>query len=238
MRRQLTINAKSLLVSLSACLGVLVIINFLTIYFGGNVEPELIISLSFVMMFMGGYIFTSIGFNELHSQDKAYQYLTLPATTLEKLVSVWLLTSIIYVLMSLVLLGLLVIICNLFALFVGSSSVSFGTLMSFPIWKIIWIFLVTQSIFLLGSCYFRKNNFLKTLLALFVIGFILGIYGTINGFIFVGSEFQGISNDQMNGAMTEFMENTFPKIIAFLFNYLLAPFFYVVSYYVLKERQV
>jgi hypothetical protein len=238
MRRQLTINSKNLLIAFSACLGVLVIINCLTIYYGERVDPGLIIPLSFVMMFIGGYIFTSLGFNELHSPHKAYQYLTLPATTLEKLVSVWLLTSIVYVFASLVLIGILVILCNLFALFVGSSFTSYRELMNFPIPKIIWIFLVTQSVFLMGSCYFRKNNFMKTLLALFIIGFVLGLYSTINGYIFFGSEFHSFDSDQMNGVMTEFMQETFPKIMKVIFNYLLAPFFYVVSYYVLKERQV
>jgi hypothetical protein len=189
-------------------------------------------------MYIGGYIFTSIGFNELHSPHKAYQYLTLPATTLEKLASVWLLTTIVYVFASLVLLVILAILCNLFALFVGSSATSYGELMHYPIHNIVWVFLVTQSVFLLGSCYFRKNNFLKTILALFIVGFVLGVYATINGYIFFGSEFHSFDGNQMNGVMTEFMEETFPGIMKFLFNYLLAPFFYVVSYFVLKERQV
>jgi hypothetical protein len=238
IRRQLTINSKNLIIAFSACLGVLVIINYLTIYFGGRVESDLIISLSFVIMFIGGYIFTSMGFNELHSPHKSYQYLMLPATTLEKIVSVWFLTSLTYTIVSLVLMVILVVLSNLFALLVGSIPVSFGMLLNYPIFKLIWVFLVTQSIFLLGSCYFRKNNFMKTLLALFIIGFILGIFGVINGFILFGSEFHGIDSNELNGGMNVFMQETFPVIIRFIFNFLLAPFFYVVSYFTLKERQV
>jgi hypothetical protein len=238
IRRQLTINSKNLIIAFSACLGILVIINFLTIYFGGRVEPDLIISLSFVLMFLGGYIFTSMAFNELHSPQKAYQYLTLPATTLEKITSVWFLTTIVYVIASLLLFVILVFLSNLFAALVGSLTVSYEVLLNYPVWKIIWIFMVTQSVFLLGSCYFKKNNFLKTILTLFIIGIILMIYAVINGYLLFGSEFNGIDGNSMNGNLSLFMEEIFPKIIQFIFNYLLAPFFYVVSYFTLKERQV
>lgn len=238
MRRQLTINSKNLIVAFAACFGVLVIINYLNIYYGGRVNPDLIISLSFVMMFIGGYIFTSMGFNELHSPHKAYQYLTLPATNIEKLASVWFLTTILYVAVSIILLAALVIVCNLFALIMGSQTISFGFLLNFPIWNIIKVFFITQSIFLLGSIYFRKNNFLKTILALIVVGFILMIYVAINGYLFVGPDFHGIDNSEMSGSMSVFMEDTFPVIMKYLFNIITAPFFYVVTYFVLKERQV
>jgi hypothetical protein len=43
------------------------------------------------------------------------------------------------------------------------------------------IYLVTHSVFLLGATYFRKNNFLKTLLALFLISLALNIYSGLVG---------------------------------------------------------
>jgi len=238
IQRQLVINLKNLAVAFSACLGILLIINFITIFNIDQVHAGALISLSFVMIFIGGYIFTSIGFNELHSPDKAYQFLTLPATTLEKLISVWFLTSIAYLAVSAIMVGVLIVLCNLFAIFIGADTLSINALMHLPIAKIMWVYFVTHSIFLLGSCYFRKNNFLKTILALFVLGFIIAIYSGINGYIFFGPDFNNFSGDQMNGPMTDFMTAQFPSIIKSIFNYLLAPFFYVVSFFVLKERQV
>jgi hypothetical protein len=238
IQRQLIINKKNLLIAFAACFGTILTVFLLIIYGSSIIQYQPLLAISFSVIFMGGYIFTSIGFNELHSPEKAYQYLTLPATTLEKLLSVWLLTSLIYILVSFVLIGIIILIGNLFALAIGVSTMGIGSITEVPVFTIIGIYLVTQTVFLLGSCFFRKNNFLKTLLALFVFGFALAIYMGINGMIIFHSFNFSINDQNTSESFRQFMTDTFPFIMKIVFSYLVAPFFLVVSYYVLKERQV
>jgi hypothetical protein len=238
LQRQLIVNKKNLLIAFAACFGTILFIYLLTIYTSGTVIYEPLVALSFVVIFTGGFIFTSIGFNELHAPDKAYQYLTLPATTLEKLLSVWLLTSIAYVSVSLVLTGVIALIGNMFAVVVGADTKSFSELLNFPILNLVWIYFIAQTVFLLGSCYFNKNNFLKTLLALFVLFLGLAFYAGLNGWIFFGSSGLNITREDSTLPVLYFMQHTLPILAKVVIGYLVGPFFLVTSYFVLKERQV
>src|SRR5437870_5174244 len=50
----------------------------------------------FLILYIGGFIVTSMAFNELHDRNKAHYYLTLPCSNLERFLNKWLLTSIGY----------------------------------------------------------------------------------------------------------------------------------------------
>ena len=238
IQRQLVVNKKNLFIAFAACFGTILTIFLFIIYGSATVLYIPLIAISFSVIFIGGYIFTSIGFNELHTPDKAYQYLTLPATTLEKLLSVWLLTSFIYIAISLILIGIIALLGNLFALAIGAGTQGINALKQIPIFTLIGIYLITQTVFLLGSCYFRKNNFLKTLLTLFVFGLVLSIYTCINGLIIFHTYNINFNDQNTSVSLKYFMEHTFPFIMKLVFEFLVAPFFLTVSYFVLKERQV
>jgi hypothetical protein len=238
IQRQLIVNKKNLLIAFAACFGTILTVFLLTIYGSGVVMYQPLIIISFVVIYMGGFIFTSIGFNELHTPDKAYQYLTLPASTFEKLLSVWLLTSVIYVCLSLVFIAVIALIGNLFAIIIGAGTQGISSMMQIPLFTLVGIYLITQTLFLLGSCYFKKNNFLKTLLAIFVFGMALSIYASINGIVILHSFSINVNDQNISETFRYFMGNTFPFIMKLVFEFLVAPFFFVASYYVLKERQV
>jgi magnesium-transporting ATPase (P-type) len=238
IQRQVVVNQKNLLISFAACFGATLTIFLLVIYGSGSILYAPLMSISFSIMFTGGLVFTSLGFKELHSPAKAYQYLTLPATTFEKLLSVWLLTSILHIIVSLLLILILALLGNLFALAIGVGTQSINELLHFGVFKLVWIYFVVQTVFLLGSCYFRKNNFLKTLLALFILGMVLSIYAGINGVVLFHTLSFNMNDQTTSGTFRHFMQNSFPMIMHIVFYYLTAPFFLVVSYFVLKERQV
>jgi hypothetical protein len=101
------------------------------------------------------------------------------------------------------------------------------------------LYMVTQSVFLLGAIYFRRVNFLKTVLSLFAICIVIAIYSSLTARLIVFHNFQSIHFDNsMPENWQNFFENTFAPVINALFWYCLAPFFFVVSYFSLKERQV
>ncbi len=241
LTRQLRLNTSSILIGFGAAVGVITFILSMRIIFnlrGLNVEG--FSGLPFTLFFIGGYIFTSTIFSELRTAHRGYLYLTLPASTLEKLLVAWFTSSILYIVASIIALYVINLLLMLVAFIFNAHPVPLYNLFSPWMLKIYAVYIVTQSIFLLGAIYFRGVNFLKTLLSLFVISVALSIITTLFARIIVFHDFSSIHFDNNNSpeALTEFIENVFVPVVKALFWYCMAPFFLVVSYYRLKERQV
>ena len=177
-------------------------------------------------------------------------YLLIPATHLEKLVT-GILLSVFYFL-----------ICILACYFVGGTlgtqlgNLIFGTdnsihfqlfenqsMMSSEYKSIAEIvnmfvgFVIIQSIFLLGSVYFKKNIIGKTMLAIIGLAVILGIIEVIlfkMNFDVTNLQSQNINIQLLNP------ESMFPgsDIVGEIIKYATAPFLWVVSYFRLTEKEV
>ena len=98
------------------------------------------------------------------------------------------------------------------------------------------VFLVTQSIFLLGSIYFKNNQMLKTLLTVVIIHLLLIflMYANVRLIIFDNIRNMPLPLRQEFGIS---MENVFEKAIQSFYVFLI-PFFWVVSYFRLTEKQI
>ncbi len=238
-RRQVFSNGKSLLIAFGGVTGFLLIISLLVAYFNPAALNGLTI-LYFITMFIGGYIFTSNIFNEMHQVQKSYSFLTLPVSINERLANAWLLTGIIFPFLSLLVMAAMVLLANLIMNFTVDLE-PFQSVFSHNSLKIIKIYCITQSIFLLGAVYFRKNNFLKTLLAIFVISLILNLYTGLLGWSLFGSfnaEPMMFDETNLTPALNHLFTNHIPKIATFVFTYLTLPFFLITTWFGLKERQV
>ncbi len=240
IRRQLLSNANAWLIAFGAVAGSLLVISLFVAYF----QPASLAGLTglyFTVMFIGGYIFTSNIFAELHQAQRSYQYLTLPVSITERVFSAWILTAIVFPLIALLSMALIVFIANLVMNFTFDVE-PFQSVFSPVSWASIKVYLVTQSVFLLGAAYFRKNNFLKTVLALFVISMIIQTILALSAWAIFSplSETGGFQIGPQH--MSEQMENLFlnyiPTTARIIFWYLFAPFFLVVTWFSLKERQV
>ncbi len=239
IRRQVFSNGKSLLIALGGVSGFLLIISVLVAYF----NPSALIGLTalyFTCMFIGGYIFTSNIFNEMHQIQKSYSFLTLPVSINERLAAAWLLTGILFPIVSLLIMAAIVLLANLI-MNLTVDMAPFQSVFSPTSLKLIKIYVITQSLFLLGAVYFRKNNFLKTLLALIVVSLILNIYTGLVGWALFGSlnsEGMHIDGNNISPAMNQLFTDHIPNMARFVFNYLTLPFFLVTTWFGLKERQV
>ncbi len=239
-RRQILSNTMSLLIAFGAVAGVLLIISLLVAYF----NPENLNNLTglyFAVMFIGGYIFSSNMFNELHTAPKSYNYLTLPVSTTERLVSAWAISAFLFPAIALIAMALMVFLANLI-MNLTLDLAPFQGIFSRGSFQAVKVYFITQSVFLLGAAYFRKNNFLKTLLALFVISMIINIYMGITGYIMF-SEWDmsmqvNISEDGSYPAIENLFLRQIPAVASFVFNYVTVPFFLVTTWFSLKERQV
>src|SRR5690606_1862665 len=118
---------------------------------------------------------SSLAFNDLSSTLKSYHYLTLPASALEKLVSMWLLTSVGWIVLFSAAFSVFTFVVNPVAegLFIRVDFHPFDPLGPFALEAMRYYF-VLQGIFLVGAVFFRGYVFPKTLLALIVLLAITG----------------------------------------------------------------
>lgn len=239
MRRQIFSGGKSLLIAFGGVAGTLLVISLLVAYFNPSGLSGMV-SLYFVVMFIGGYIFTSNVYNELHQVQRSFSYLTLPVSLTERLVSGWLMTGVLYAAASLLTMILIGMVGNL-VMTILNKTTPFGWIISAGTIKITGIYLVTHIVFLLGAAYFRKNNFLKTLLALFLFNLVLNVFAGLVGW----GLFRGLAGDAilmeeqfMFTPLEHFVTITLPAVFKIIFWYLTIPFFLVTTWFSLKERQV
>ncbi|MCC5912769.1 MAG: hypothetical protein JJU46_00210 [Balneolaceae bacterium] len=229
-KRYIAINRKSQLISLGIVVGLLVIFWFLSVN-AGSYSREGISSLyatAFLLFGIAGLLFTSSIFDELHKPETAHLSLMLPATSLEKLFSAWLVTAIGFTVIYMVSFFLLFTGLQLVTILFNAGGVGFQFFNPFDpdTLNSISSYLYFQSFFLLGAVVFKKHNFLKTLLAwvLFLILMMIGMFLLAAIFLQSGTFDYNIV---MTGNRVEFAVKT-----------LLTLFFLWLAYVRLKNRQV
>jgi len=192
-------------------------------------------------MLIAGFIFASMSFNELHSKDQRHVYLSLPASNLEKFLSKLFLSTVGFALaLSLIFWIFSVVFSPLVANTLGTQLDAFNPLAENP-WLAIRLFVVLQSIFLLGSVYFNHYAFVKTNGALLLLAIILVIIFYLLARTILATYFEGWTfrphNVVPSTVMENFMEDSGTRIAKNLFWFVLAPFLWVVAYFKLKERE-
>jgi len=201
------------------------------------------------LLFVGGFIVTSLTFKELHLNGQSIFYLTLPGSALEKFLSKLLVTSLGYAI------GSLVFYTAVSSAAEGINRLIFGYGRAFfnpfdrDVLMAAAVYLVTQSVFLVGSVYFRRLAFVKTALYLVLFGIAAAIItGLAAWFIFkdyaVGRTIQfepylnelGASGD-MERVLRPLAEH-FALVARLFFWIALAPVGWVISYFRLRETEV
>lgn len=188
----------------------------------------------------GGFVFliwgllvTSDIFQDLHSSTTAYQSLTLPATSVEKFLTAWIITLPIFLLVSFAAILILSLITSLFYSIIN-SAVIFGPFISpFSPETISFAssYFLYNSIFLLGAVLFRKNNFLKTILAIITIVFSFILITTVVMFIIPNVlDIDSFTYQIDSSSIPDIISNTFTLVVAFTSLLL--------TYVLLKKRQV
>ena len=191
---------------------------------------------------ISGIFISGMAFTNLRTKEKTMSYLTLPASTLEKFISELLLTTV----------GFIVIYTAIFYVFnfvvylIGSSfnlHANIINLFDMEVLEGFMYYVILQSIFLAGAATFRKVPLFFTIFTVFVAGIVIMIFVMIISLGFKEYiESSDIVNFQFNGSDYDIeadMKNHFlvryPK---FMFYYLTAPIFWLVTYFKLKEKEV
>jgi hypothetical protein len=180
--RELVTGYRSLLIAMAAIGGFIIVISVLTglgitmsARPGETISGEYYLGFFQNLLFVGGFIVTSLAFREMWHNGGGVFYLTIPGSIFEKLTTKLLMTSIGYAA------GCLVYFTAVAAIGHGITQLIFGVApglfnpLTTGVFRLILIYLVVQSVFLLGSVWFRKVALIKTMLwgVIFAIG--LGI---------------------------------------------------------------
>jgi hypothetical protein len=212
----------------------------------------------FFSLFAVGTFYASQYFSDLGSRAKGINFLLVPASAFEKLLCSLLYTTLLffvvftatYYLADILMVGIAktisgtvqtdekIAVANVFDITI--IPLNKDTTLNFLLF-----FFSVQSAFLLGSVYFEKYSFIKTIISGFIAGFILFC------FVFFFYEQLLPPGDHHRGFLTSYrvrvdgaddrliqIPNWIGQIFRFLIMYGIAPFLWVVTYYRLKEKQV
>jgi hypothetical protein len=154
------------MLTVSAALGVLAIVHAL-VYQPGMVDRSSIyLGLLGIMIFGWGPIAASHSFKELNNKTQNEAYLLLPASAFEKMLARLILITAIFPVYALVLVTLTAwLITVVRAALFGVGGPLFVPFEAFDI-QLAGLFLIHQSLFFLGAAWFRKHQFVKTVLSL------------------------------------------------------------------------
>ena len=253
LRRDFAHGYRAVLTAMAAVGGILIFLSFLSMLgrTGGDFYTPFYIGL----LFLGGFLFSSGAFKEMHQQGSGPFYLTLPGTTLEKLLSKLLVTSVGYAAAILVFMTGLSALSELLNRAVFASGHAWFNPFSPANLKSAAVYLVLQSLFLLGSVWFRKVVFLKIILAENIVVIGCAITAVIIfrlvfwGFFSAGHLrpdviqmfSQGFGNVVVNGRVAESFNHgsqVFLTILRVLFWGAFAPVCWVAAYFRLRETEV
>ena len=202
-----------------------------------------------IFLLLGGFIFTSFSFSELDEKTGAHHYLTLPASTLEKFVSKWFITSIGFAFAFTTAFWIATIIINMLSQAIyGATPYDFS-----PFNKIegfetqttflfVKIYLAVQTMYLVGAIMFRKYVVFKTPLASLAITLAFAFVMTIIARIVLWNWFDGwFDVGQMNMRPNETLENffdgRFENLGWFCLWFLLPLWMLTIGFFKLKEKE-
>lgn len=239
-RRILVINQKTYALGIGGTLVGLYALWLLMMIFSSQSDSLknslTILALGTTIYHIAGYILTASIFNELHSVGSASQFLTLPATSGEKLSSAWIISFVLYTIVAIIGLSLLLFVIVLTGnIFFGLEFQSIFELINAYVNDISLTYLLFNSIFLLGAVYFRGNNFLKTAFSVLLFSMFVGFLAIVT------LNFIESSNVWFTVAPLSLID-TDNKMLQILFQMLytlpLTALFLTFSYIRLKNRQV
>jgi len=217
------------------------------------------------LIIVGGAFYAGRFFREIHSRSNGVAYFMIPATQLEKLVAGIVMTTFYYLTMMIItyvignLLGTFLnnilasvnmfglnifhhipLQWNLFETTITHTNVIFNS-SGVPSYETsynsllntVTAFLLVQSVYLFGSIYFKSNQTLKTFLAVNIIQILLVIVLVIEVRLIIGGFNINTTSLQFANDFGIMVRNIVRPVF-----YLLPPFFWVVSYFRLTEKQI
>lgn len=254
IQKQFSENIKLYLYGTLAMLGLLIIVMLLWTTMGGiRYKGEILLNIYLIGLFISGAIFANFSFNMLSNKSKGIYWLTLPASHGEKLACAIFFNLIVFT-----------TVYTLCYYLVSQGAVAYIKEMmrqhplKYQYKEINWneedvrreitvfgyAFFAVQAFYLLGSVAIKKFSFVLTTAigALLIIGFVFFMQYLSHALekFHVGYNLINARNYPANGnSYHEYSINhTVSNIIIFLAKFIWAPFFWLVTWFKLREKEI
>ncbi len=238
MQKTLYENAKSVSIGLITVFGLFSFILLMSALNNGNAWGKLQ-TFYYAGMFIAGFFISGMAFANFRNKEKTMSWLTLPASISEKLISEWLLTTIVY----LIVYTAIFYAFNLIVFLIGdvfNFEVNFIDIFTKETATLFLHYMIIQSILLAGAATFKKVPLFFTISSLFIFGMIITFYLTILALGIKGQfeVFQfnnnGMQGNNFNYNLEDHWLLQVPKI---MYYYITAPVFWIYTYFKLKEKE-
>jgi hypothetical protein len=188
-------------------------------------------------LLIGGFVLSSLAFDDLADPLRRSRYLTLPAAAFEKLLVMWLLTCVGWVILFSVTYTLYSYVANPIAKLLF-DHVTFEAFNPFDaiVPETIKYYVVLQAIFLMGAAHFRGYVLPKTIFTIVLIAVVIGalLYFSLSDIF--------LSDHDCDGNHCELVDqvglHSVWTMTKFTFWWLLAPTCWVLTFLGLKEQEV
>jgi len=243
LRNDLLRNYRTLFIGAGTVAAIYFIITLTPMIFSHtNVDYDFNAGFFPAVLYICGFLLSAASFQDIHHPQKNTAFFMLPATVFEKFASRLLLTTIGYMAAGIVFYLVLNLISALLATLFTTGRFPILNPFSREILEVLKIYFITQSIFLFGGIYFKKHPFMKTGLSLFGLFTAFSIFAALVFRIVYHDFFSHIHF--MNGFRAgDFMYlsdfgDTFVTILKYLLLIVVAPYFWIVAYIRLGEKEV
>jgi hypothetical protein len=209
---------------------------------GTGLPEEVQLTTFFLSLFAVGTFYASQYFSDLGSRDKGSHFLLVPASSFEKLLCSLFFTVILFPLLFIACFYLVDVIMVALANSFSGNTTNGGKSTVANIFEVevirfnpaqaiylLLFFFSIASLFLLGSVYFKKYNFIKTIITGFVVIMLF--------FLLVYVITQHVLPEKADDYYFSKIEKWFPTFLQVL-AYSIAPLAWVATYSVLKAKQV
>ncbi|WP_319562010.1 hypothetical protein [Marispirochaeta sp.] len=242
-KREEFMRLHSLVFSALAIAGSVVVLLLLTGFRGGG--PEYMNTLFLGYLFAGSALTAAGTFRNMHSRDTCHDWLMLPASTEEKFFSRLLVSSAGWWVYINLVFFIGVLIGEILRFSVIGEFRTFFNPFSPSLLRAVHHYIILQSLFFAGGAWFRRHQFLKSVLFLSLLGIGLGIFSIIVSRIIFGSYFdEAFSFDMSIHIEDRFFGNTLEtgeqilKLLKALYLWLTAPFCWLIAYLRVREAEV
>ena len=247
LKRDVIRQWKDYLITIGGFFGgflVIFIINAKT----GTIEADAHYAFMGILMFILGFIFTSMAFKDAHKKLLNHDWLMLPASTLEKFVEKLFLYAVVFPVVSILAYTVFTLFARIIIQLFLKEFYPWFNPVDPVIWKMVFHYIIMQSVFILGASWFKNNNFIKTIIALVVFSIIMSLLSTFIGWLIFNDYFWtlvradfNINMDLSKGFNMARLENFGEGIIVTLkiiYLGLLAPVCWFGSWLKLREVEV
>jgi len=243
LQMEFLLEQKRLLIIAAGGFGLMILFAFFMIYTSGGYE-HLNFNLFAFVLIVGGAVFTSLSFHEFNDKIGTHHYLSLPASTLEKFVSKWFFTAILFPFFVVIIFWIYTKVGDSYYNQRHDLSITTWTLNNYWSWFFIKLYLAGQSIYLLGAIVFQKYTYFKTSLAGFIAAGLFGLICMGVFRIFFAEYFESFweMNHHINIGPNEstrelFQEGSFERIAEYALFLLLPIIMLVAGFFKLKEKE-